>query len=521
MVYILVSDVGTSGTMTSLIDAEKGLILKSIVREYETIYPRVNWAEQDPLVWWRTICENTRDVMKASKISPNDVDALVFACQMMGLLPVTKEGEPLNNCMIWLDSRAAEVSKRFFNVLSTKFLLTHLPRILSFLKITAGGPGPKDTLTKIMWLKEKRRKIYDRSYKFLDCKDWFIYKTTGNFLATRDCASTTWLLDTRNPKKLEWSSKIASMAKIDLDKMPSLRNSTDIMGELSSVAAEEMGLRPGIPVIGGAGDLGAAMVGSGAVAENDVHLYVGSSAWLISPIRKRFYSIKYMMTCLVSPHPDIPYFFIAEQENAGACLKWIRDVISMKNESYSNLDVLASHSPTGSNKLFFLPWMYGERSPVEGHALRGGFINLGLNHARNDVIRSVLEGVAFHTKWMLDGFEILLKKKNDATIDRINFIGGGAMSDIWCQIYADVFNKPILQVANPMASGALGAALIAACGIGQIKNFTTDVKDRITIKKTFLPNQENVRILEKNFKIFVRLYHQLKDLYMTLNHDKD
>lgn len=519
MGYILVSDVGTSGTTTSLVDTEKSTVVDSVIQEYDVFYPQPNWAEQDPKMWWRVVCENTQTLMK--RHSPNDVDAIVFAAQMMGALPVTKEGTPLNNCMIWLDSRGASLAKEFFNVLSMKFIITHLPRVLRFLSITGGAPGPKDTLTKIMWVKRNRPEMYEQTHKFLDCKDWFVYKTTGEFLASRDCASVTWLMDTRKPNKLQWSPKIASMADVDLDKMPDLRNSTDVMGELTSEAASEMGLRAGIPVIGGTGDIGAAVAGSGAVAENDVHLYVGSSAWLIAPVRKRFLKIKYMMAGIVSPHPEIPYIFVAEQESAGACLKWIRDTVSRKHESYADLDAVAAQSTPGANDLHFMPWMYGERCPVEGHALRGGFINLSLNHQRNNVIRSVLEGVAFHTKWMYLGFEETLRKKNKAQIDQINFIGGGAMSDVWCQIYADILNVPIAQVADPLKSGALGAALIASYGIGQIKNFTEEVKEKVKIKRMFQPIEENIPEYEKKFQVFLRIYNQLKDLYSDLNYEEE
>ncbi len=508
---------GTSGTASSLVNLEgkdgKAEVIDSVIQEYDVIYPQVNWAEQDPNMWWDTITKNTINLVSKTNLNPDDVDAIVHACQMAGTLPVDKDGKPLMNSMIWMDSRAEKQARKLFDVSSTFAALKNLGKVMKFLNITGAGPGPKDILSKICWIRDERPQIYEQAHKFLDCVDWLIYKSTGNFITARDCASVTWLLDI-GEEKLNWSEKIADMAKVDLEKMPEVKACSEIAGELTAEAASKMNLKAGIPVITGSGDIAAALVGSGAVRENEVHLYVGSSGWIVAPVSKRLRNISVMTGTVLGPDPDKKYMLVAEQESAGACLKWIRDQIG-KNESYKDLDNYAAGSKPGAKNLIFTPWMYGERCPIDDHTLRGGVFNLSLDHTRKDFIRAVLEGVAYHAKWMLNGVEDLLKR-NKGTVKEINIIGGGASSDIWCQIFADIFGKKINSVANPMEAGSIGAALIAGVGLGRYKNFNA-LKDKIKIRKVFNASTENKKVYDRLFESFLKLYKSVTDIYKELN----
>ncbi|MHA1377777.1 MAG: xylulokinase [Candidatus Helarchaeota archaeon] len=517
MGYILAHDMGTSGTASSLINLEgqggNVEIVNSVIREYDVIYPQLNWAEQDPVVWWKTIVNNTSDLVAKTNIDPDDIDAIIHATQMAGTLPVDKTGKPLMNCMIWMDARATNQAKKLMDLTTTGAMLKNIFKIYKFLKITGAGPGPKDILPKIIWVKEERPKMYADTYKFLDCKDWLLYKSTGKFITSRDCASVSWILDI-NEGAMNWSEKICEIAKIDINKLPEVGDSTDIIGELSAEAANAMDLKPGIPVINGCGDMSAALVGSGAVRENEVHLYVGSSAWLISPVSRRLRKISVMTGTVLGPDPEKKYMLVAHQESAGACLKWIRDQVG-KNETYQDLDRFADSSSPGSHNLIFTPWMFGERTPIQDPTLRGGFFNLSLDHTRSDLIRSVLEGVAFHVKWMLIGVEELLAR-NKGKVKEINIIGGGASSNIWCQIFADIMEKTINSIANPFEAGSIGTALIAGVGLGQYKNFDA-VKEKVKIKTSYKPQTQNKKTYDKLFKIYLKIYEKTKDICRELN----
>lgn len=517
MGYIIAHDMGTSGTATCLINLEGkdgyAELVDSVSREYEVVYPQLNWAEQDPFMWWDTITADTADLVKKTNLNPDDVDAIIHACQMDGCLPIDKEGKPLMNSMIWMDSRSVKQALKLFNVTSTVNILKNLGKVNKFLKITGAGPGPMDIISKIVWIKEEHPEIYSKTHKFLDCVDWCIYKSTGEFATARDCASVSWILDI-NEGKLNWSEKICDLAKIDVEKLPKVNKCTDVAGELTAEAAEKMGLKSGIPVITGSGDMSAALVGSGAVRENEVHLYVGSSAWLIAPVSKRLRKIKIMTGTTLGPDPDKKYMLVAHQETAGACLKWIRDQLG-KDESYKDLDRLAESSSPGSKNLIFTPWMYGERAPIADPTLRAGLFNLSLDHTRADVFRAILEGVVFHIKWLLNGVEELLGR-NKGKVNEINFIGGGASSPLWCQIFADITGKTINSVANPFEAGSIGAGLIAGVGLGQYKKFD-ELKKKVKILGSYQPHSQYKGMYDKLFKNFLQIYKNVTKIYKDLN----
>ncbi len=515
--YILAHDMGTSGSVASLVKLgekeETAKIMASIVKEYDVIYPQENYAEQDPKMWWAAIAENTKEVMKKSQIDPDQIAAIVHSTQMLGCLPVDKNGDPLMNCMIWSDTRAAKQSiKLWADVRKMTSILRHIRRVWNFLKITGAGPMTRDMYSKIMWVKEERPNMYQETHKFLDVIDWLLLKTTGEYVTPVDYAGLTFIMDIH---KFKWSEKIAAYGDLDLDKLNEIRKCTDIIGELTPEAAEDLNLKPGIPVVCGCGDASSAMAGSGAVEENDVHLYIGTSGWMMAPVSKHYRIISAATIAAPSPDPDIPYMLIAEQKNMGACLKWLRDTVERK-ESYADLDNLASKAPPGSNRLIFTPWISGETCPVIEPRLRGGFMNLNIENSRYDVIRSVLEGVSYNARWALHAGIEPLVERNKGKITEIRFIGGGAMSNIWSQILADVLGKTIIQMASPMTSGTVGAALIAGLGIGRLSSFR-EFKPKVAEKARYTPNQANKETYDTLYHAYREIYKRLKPLYQELN----
>ncbi len=515
--YILAHDMGTSGTISSLVSLgernQPVKIINTLVQEYDVSYPQENWAEQDPNMWWDAVTKNAADLIQKNDIDPDQIAAIIHSTQMLGCLPVDKNGKPLMNCMIWSDTRASKQTlKLWADVRKMTSILRHIRRVLNFLKITGAGPMTRDMYSKIMWIKEERPNIYEQTYKFMDVIDWLILKSTGEYITPVDYAGVTFIMDVH---KFKWSEKVAVYGDLDLDKLNEIRKCTDVIGELTSDAAQKMNLKPGIPVICGCGDASAALAGSGAVEENDVHLYVGSSGWLMAPTSKFLRKISAATITVPSPNPDLPYQLIAEQKNMGACLKWLRDTVERK-ESYADLDNLASKAPPGSNRLIFTPWISGESCPVIEPRLRGGFFNLNINNSRYDIIRSVLEGVAFNARWALQSGVEPLVKKNGGKITEIRYIGGGAISNIWSQIMADVLGKKIIQMANPIASGTIGAALIAGIGIGTLNNFS-EFKPKIPIKTSYTPNEANKEIYDIQYYAFRSIYKNLLSLYQELN----
>jgi len=516
--YILAHDMGTSGCITSLVELgekdENIRIIDSVLQEYDVIYPDEMCAEQDPREWWAVITQNVRQLVKKTGVEADQIAAIVHSTQMLGCLPVDKNGDPLMNCMIWMDARATAQCLKLWDIRTTWAILKNIRRVYNFLKITGGGPSPRDMISKIMWVKEVRPDLYEKTYKFLDVIDWLLLKSAGVYATPMDYASPTWLLDIRDPQNFHWSEKIAGYADIDIEKLNNLTNCTDVVGELTPEAAKEMDLKPGIPVVAGCGDASAAMAGSGAVNENEVHLYVGSSSWFVAPVSKRLRKISMVIGSIVSPNPEIPYTLIAEQKNMGACYKWFRNTIGV-NESYEDLDLLAAQAPPGSNKLIFTPWIYGESCPVMEPRLRGGYINLNIENTRADMIRAILEGVAYNARWALEGIEELINR-NKGKVEEIRYIGGGAMSNLWSQIMADVLGKTILQMEYPIAAGTIGCSLVAGLAIGRLKSFR-DFKNKVRVKATYTPNKANKELYNTLYRAFRSIYKRLNSLYKELN----
>lgn len=501
MNYILAHDVGTSGSKGTLFNDRLEMVASESAH-YDVLFPEKGHAEQDPLDWWRAITQTTHSIMEHTDIKGTDISGMVFSAQMAGVLPVDENGNALMNCLTWLDTRAAPQAKKIIGKGLVKISGYSLYPLIQFLRITGGSPGMagKDAISKIIWLKEKAPRVYEEAVKLLDVKDYLIYRCTSEYVTSRDCAHITWLMDSR-PGKFIWSEALLKKYGIDPSKLPQIKKSTDLAGSLSRNAAHELGIPGGIPVVVGAGDMASAAIGSGAVEAGETHVYVGTSSWIGAHLPSREKDLSHYMGSICSARPDM-YLCIAEQETASGCLEWIKTNV-VREFSYDQLNEYISTVEPGSGGVIFTPWLFGERSPLDDPEVRGGFYNLSLEHDRGHMARAVYEGVAVNIKWALEYFEKLVAKT--APLDRIHLIGGGAKSNIWCQIFADAFARPVLRMDNPLGAGARGAAAIALVGLKRFETFS-DIKSLIKVETQFEPVRENIPIYENILKEFKRIY---------------
>ncbi|MBU7031853.1 MAG: FGGY-family carbohydrate kinase [Theionarchaea archaeon] len=501
MNYILAHDVGTSGSKGTLFNDRLEMITSESAH-YEVVFPEKGYAEQDPLDWWGAIIRTTHSILENTEIKAENIRGMVFSAQMAGVLPVDINGDALMNCLTWLDTRAAPQAEKIIGKGFLKISGYSLFPLIQFLRITGGSPGiaGKDAISKIMWLKEEAPTVYRESVKLLDVKDYLIYRCTGEYVTSRDCAHITWLMDSR-PGKFNWSEALLKKYAIDGSKLPQIKKSTDLAGSLSPKAAQELGLPKGVPVIVGAGDMASAAIGSGAVEAGETHVYVGTSSWIGAHLPSRKKDLSHYMGSICSAHPAM-YLCIAEQETASGCLEWIKSNV-VREFSYDQLNEYVSTVEPGSGGVIFTPWLFGERSPLDDPDVRGGFYNLSLEHDRGHMARAVFEGVAVNIKWGLMYFEKLVA--GTAPLDRIHLIGGGAKSDVWCQIFADAFARPVLRMENPLGAGARGAAAIALVGLKKFDTFS-DIKSLIKVETHFDPVRENTRVYENILKEFQEIY---------------
>ncbi len=518
--YIISHDLGTSSDKAILVTVF-GKIIDSAKQDYPLYHPQPGFAEQDPMDLWKAVCSTTREVISKTEVNVADIVGITFSSQMQGLIPVTKEGKPLTPSMTWLDGRAADIIREELWT-QPRIMGYNILRLRKFIKITGGSPGQagKDQIGKLLWLKKYKSEVFNETYKFIDIKDFIIFKLTGQFITSADVGVIWWLLDTRKNLN-QWHPGLCKLAGITPNRLSEVKESAAIVGSLTNEAAIETGLNLNTTIINGAGDLTCATLGSGAINEGELYISVGTSGWVAGHVTKRKIDIAHYTGCIGSAYPQKYYLAMAHQETAGYCLEWLKNKVlyhekqlmdeKQKWKIYEVLDDLAAKAGPGSEGLIFTPWMYGERCPLDDDHVRGSLMNLSLSHSREHLVRAVLEGIAFNTRWAMETLENLYSK-----VTELNFIGGGATSDLWCQIMADITNRKINQVEDAQQAGAKGIALLASMSLGYISSFE-EIKKYIKIKNSFIPNSQYRELYDTMFKEFKNIYKQNKKWYRRMN----
>ena len=519
--YIFTYDLGTSGCKAAIFDTKLKLIAK-VSEIYPIYYPKEGCAEQEAEDYWQSVIKSTKYLIQETGIKPEEILGIVYDSQANCTVPIDNKGNPLMRCINWLDVRAASITSLYTKGL-IKISGYGLRKLLMFLKITGGAPGlnGKDPISHIIWIKLNEPDIYEKAYKFLSVKDYVVFKSTNVATISRGLAHTTWMMDT-NPGMFEWSEKILKKFKIDKEKLPEIKDASQIVGNLTAKAANDLGLELSpdhpIPVILGSADLISSAIGSGALVENQIHISLGTADWVAAHTYERLRDIMNYTGAISSIRGR--YLCISKQETGTVCLDWVINQLfkyeleiykENMEELYQILDEKVRSTPAGSNNLIFTPWMFGERSPLNDPQVRGGFYNLSLDQSRKDVLRATYEGIAYNIRWALQVVEKLVGKSTT-----INIIGGGAKSDIWCQILADVLQRKINQMEDPNLGSAKGSATIALLGLGLIEDLS-DAIPLIKINKTYEPNLENKQIYDTLFKEFMKIYKRNKKMFKSLN----
>ena len=447
--YIISFDMGTSSNKAVLVDYSGKIIAQSRA-DYGMSYPYPAWAEQNPNEYWAGVCKSSKELLSKTGIKKEDVKGIVFATQAMGVIPVDEEGEILYPNISWVDGRA----QRQADSIMRKF---GGPKIFT---LFSGTPiMGKDVVAKIMWVKEERPDIYKRTKYFLDVNGYLKMKCTGRMVAELSGASSYGL----DLKKNTWLS-VLKLTGIDMSKLPPLVKSTDNVGPLLEKAAGEMGLLEGTPVFGGCDDVQSACIGSGMTRDGDVHIYLGTSAWVCASSKDKT-KFKNGAAAIKSADPEMN-LISGITESAGANIDWIMNQFFSKEKEtygediYRKMDELIVKIPCGSDGLICTPWILGERCPVSTTTTRATLFNMTNVHTREHIMRAVYEGIGFNLRWILDNYkkDYLFKCKT------FRVVGGGALDEVWMQIIADITGTEFSVISNPRNAGALGGAIIAMIG---------------------------------------------------------
>ena len=479
--YVLTIDLGTSGPKVALFTLDGAFVDGDFTPVDLKVLPG-GGVEQSPAAWWDGVVAAAQRLMGRSVIPVDDVVAVSVTSQWSGTVAVDRDGTPLHDAIIWMDSRGAEETRRVVG--GPLRVQGYDPRKLrTWISRTGGAPAlsGKDSISHILWLQRERPDIARATWKYLEPKDWLNFRLTGTAAATFDSIVLHWVTDNRDHARIDYDPQLLRVAGIDRAQLPDLVAATSVLAPLSAVAAQELGLRPGIPVVGGTPDLQSAAIGSGAVRDYEGHLYVGTSSWLTCHVPFKKTDLFHGIASLPSPLPG-KYYVADEQEVAGGCLDWLREHALETADDFSHLDAIAEKVAPGSGGVIFTPWLNGERTPVDDHTLRAGWHNLSLATTRAELTRSVLEGVAYNSRWLLSTVEKFVGRP----FPWLHFIGGGAQSALWCRIMADVLQREIRQVANPIRANARGAALLAGIALGRID--VDDLARNVSVVETFVPD---------------------------------
>jgi len=504
MNYLLGVDLGTSGTKTVLFDTA-GNVMASKTVEYPMYQPQNGWAEQDPRDWWNATAVTTKAVIEESGVDPADIKGVGISGQMHGLVMLDKAGQVLRRSIIWCDQRTAQECEEITRRVGKERLIA----------ITANPALTGFTASKILWVRNHEPEIYAQCAHILLPKDYVRYMLTGEFATEVSDASGMQLLDVPNRC---WSDEVLEKLEIDKSLLAKVYESPEVTGTITKEAAALTGLKEGTPVVGGAGDNAAAAVGTGVVEDGKAFVTIGTSGVVFAHTSDISIDPKGRVHTFCCAVPGC-WHVMGVTQGAGLSLKWYRDNFcqaemetakGMGKDPYFLMDQQAERVPIGCNKLLYLPYLMGERTPHLDPDCRGVFFGLSAIHTKYDMLRAVMEGVTFSQR---DSVEILREMGVD--LKEMLACGGGGSSSLWRQMLADTFNCEVKTVVSKEGP-ALGVAILAGVGAGIYKSVEEGCRAVIRTNPPQPPIAENVPQYEKFYQIYRSLYPALKDSYQQL-----
>lgn len=495
---ILAHDLGTTGNKATLFDAA-GKALAATFEAYDTAYPHPNWAEQDAADWERALIVCTQRLLAQSGIAPSQIAVVSFSGHMQGALAVDDDGAPLRPAIIWADQRAVPQAEFIARECGAERVY-HL---------TGQRVSPAYTAAKVMWMRDHQPQVYARIAAVLQPKDYAAWLLTGIFATDYSDASGTQVFDLT---RRVWSDDLLRAFGLRAGIFPPAHASAAVVGSVTPRAAQRTGLLAGTPVVIGGGDGACATVGSGVIHAGDAYSYIGSSSWLALSTRAPIFDPlqRIVNFAALDPHS---YFSLGNMQAAGGAFDWLERILrgaGVTEPQHAALDALASSAPPGAGGCLFLPYLIGERSPHWNPRARASFTGLSMAHGRAEMIRAVLEGVAFNMRWILD-----VLRGEGIAIRSMRVIGGGMRSALWRQIMADVYNLPLLRPQLDSAATSLGAAVAGGIGVGLFAGYEV-VEQLIPAQPAEQPDPARAALYESLYPLYQRTYAALKPIYDDL-----
>ncbi len=496
-------DVSTTGAKALLID-EEGRVIASATEEYPLSTPHPLWSEQDPEDWWQGTRAAVQRVLASA--GSTDIAGIGLTGQMHGLVLLDRDDNVLRPAILWNDQRTGPQCAKITDWAGG------LKRLLA---LTGNAVLPGFTAPKILWVRENEPEVYEQVAHVLLPKDYIRFRLTGEYATEVSDASGTSLFDVANRR---WSPTMAGLLEIPMGWLPRCTESDVVSGRISETAAQATGLRPGTPVVGGGGDQAAQAVGNGIVGPGIISVTSGTSGVVFA----------YADAYAAEPQGRVHVFCHAVPGKwhamgvmlaAGGAFRWFRDALAGEEkmeasrigaDPYDLLTRMAADVEPGSEGLLFLPYLTGERTPYPDPNARGAFVGLTLRHGKPHMTRAVLEGVSFGLR---DSLELI--KGLGVPIEQVRASGGGARSELWRQIQADVFNTELV-VINVTEGAAFGAALLAGAGAGVYGSVQEAVEAAVRVVSRTAVQPGPAAVYERLYPLYRGLYTALKPTFDAL-----
>ena len=502
MTYLLGINIGTTRIQAALFN-ELGRVIN--IAEYECTLniTNTNYVEIDVNDYWLACINAIRTILNASKIKPSNIAAIAVSSHGETLVPLDKEGKPLRKAIVWLDKRSLKecrlIRKEFEADLI--FKVTGQPDVI-----------PVWPATKILWIKNNEKKIFEKTNKFLFIEDYINYKLSGSFITEYSISSSSLLFDIQ---KEQWWPEMLKFLGLDETQLSELKPSGSYIGNITYEASKETGLNIKTEVATGAFNQAAAAIGAGGIKPGMITERTEDALAIVAPIEKPIYDPMRKIPC---HHHAInkAYFLLPWSSTAGMALRWFRDEFLKSEKDVANainmnpyklLELEAERVPAGSHGLIFLPYLMGAECPEFDPSAKGVMFGITLRHTKAHFIRAIMESVAYMLRRNIELLEGLGIK-----VDKIISIGKGAENPLWMQIKSDVTNKVILSPRFKQTA-SLGAAILASVAAKKFNTIEEACKSMVHIKDNFIPNPKNWKVYDKLYKIYLNLYDNLKGLF--------
>ena len=492
MSYYLGIDLGTSSVKLLLVD-ESGEILGSVTKEYPLSFPQPGWSEQDPADWWKAVQYGILQLTE--KVDKSEIRGIGCGGQMHGLVALDEHDAVIRPAILWNDGRTAEETD-YLNTVVGRDKLSELTANIAF----AGFTAPK-----LLWMKKHEPENFARIRKIMLPKDYINYRLTGVHACDYSDASGMLLMDVEHKC---WSKEMLEICGISESQMPRLFESYEVIGTIQGFVAGALGLPRDCKVVAGAGDNAAAAVGTGTVGEGACNLSLGTSGTIF--ISSEHFGVDPNNALHAFAHADGHYHLMGCMLSAASCNKWFCDAI-LHPSDYAGEQIGVTDEKLGRNRVYFLPYLMGERSPINDTDARGTFVGMSMDTTRADMVQAVLEGVAFAIR---DSFEVA--KSLGIDIRRSKLCGGGARSPLWRRIFANVLNIS-LDIPQTEEGPGYGGAMLAMVGCGKYESVSEICAQLIRVKETIEPDPEIAARYEACYQQFKSIYPTIKPLFKALN----